>query len=466
MRKLGKKNYLLFGLFAIIIITLIVMFVLGITKALKKQSTKYELNVDELVFDNNYNYFLSSSNSHVYLNWNNNYYYKAKKKTEKLGSVAFTFDKNNNILKTYGKLYKVNLDGRVNVLKDNNKIQTTNASFYKIDDRKYLFVDSSLKSSDGSVNTGNFLIIEVNKNGNASFYNDEINMNTIKPISLIGSKFVFDIANEKLIVNKLEIDLKNIIGSSNDYVPEKEEGIDAIDYLTETFNEYVKNNPGGDSTTNNNNNTIINGNTGDTEEDNKTQTVFTKWLNITSSSTSINSITINYIVFDPNNEYESVYLDVTDMSNDENYTINLSKDSTSYVIYNLKTNNQYRIELKYSIGGVSFISDSLLLRTLLPSYKITIDKIDKLNSKIYYTIIGNKNYVFTSGNLNVYSDNNSIYSVQLSSKEFDLASKSGYSSVIDYSTFTMNKNITIKVENLEYNSVITDYSFYTKLISR
>ena len=73
MRKLGKKNYLLFGLFAIIIITLIVMFVLGITKALKKQNTKYELNVDELVFDNNYNYFLSSSNSHVYLNWNNNY---------------------------------------------------------------------------------------------------------------------------------------------------------------------------------------------------------------------------------------------------------------------------------------------------------------------------------------------------------------------------------------------------------
>lgn len=461
MRKLGKKNYLLFTIFAIIVVILIVLFVLGINFVSKQNNDKYLLSENIVVFDANNSTFLSSSDSYIYLNWNKNYYYNGKDGSKNIGEFALAFDKNSKNLLTYGNLYNVSLSGKVNLLENENKISTNNASFYKIDDRRYLFVDSLIVSDNNSIKTSNFLLIEINKNGNASFYNDEINMNTIKPIKLIGTKFTFDIANEAIIVNNLRIDLKNIIGSTNTYQEPEEEVLTATDYLTETLNKFItiEQNKENDNVSNGNNVTKPN-------ENNDVEIPVSKWLNISSSSFSVNSITINYVVFDPNNEYESIYLLVTSIDGAEKYTVNLSKEASTYTLHNLNNDTQYRVELRYLMEGTDLVSDSILIKTSVPDYSIKITKLDMLNSKVFYEIKGNSSYVFDSGNLNVYVDGTVLYTVNLSNNELLQASKDVYSGVIDYSSFRFMGEIMLKVENLYYNTNLTNYSFYTKIVSR
>ena len=48
---------------------------------------------------------------------------------------------------------------------------TTIPKFYKIDDRKYLVVDSKIVSEDYSIEANNYLLVELDKAGNAKLSN-------------------------------------------------------------------------------------------------------------------------------------------------------------------------------------------------------------------------------------------------------------------------------------------------------
>ena len=69
-------------------------------------------------------------------------------------------------------------------------------------------------------------MVELDKQGNAKLSNNKLQLKTISETTLVTSKYTFDIANEKLNYGKYDIDLKKIIGSSNQYVKESENSSD------------------------------------------------------------------------------------------------------------------------------------------------------------------------------------------------------------------------------------------------
>ena len=84
-----------------------------------------------------------------------------------------------------------------------------------------MLVDREIVSSDKFTNTVNYLLVELDKLGNAKLSNNKINLKTITPMILVTSKYRFDINNEILNFGSYDIDLKKIIGSTNQYKPEE-----------------------------------------------------------------------------------------------------------------------------------------------------------------------------------------------------------------------------------------------------
>ena len=121
-------------------------------------------------------------------------------------------------------MFKVLLDGQVEKYSKDTTIKNTSEdAFYKIADREYLMISNSIKNESGSISTSKYLYIIIDKSGNTLLLNNEIYARTINPIVLSTSSYRFDIANEKLIVGNEEINLKDIIGSTNEYVEKEEE---------------------------------------------------------------------------------------------------------------------------------------------------------------------------------------------------------------------------------------------------
>ena len=64
--------------------------------------------------------------------------------------------------------------------------------FYKIADREYLLVDRQIVSADNSINADNYLLVELDKMGNAKLTNNKLNLKTITPTVLATSKYTFE----------------------------------------------------------------------------------------------------------------------------------------------------------------------------------------------------------------------------------------------------------------------------------
>ena len=80
-----------------------------------------------------------------------------------------------------------------------------------------MIIDRTIESKSSSFVTSNYLIVNLDKLGNATLLNDKTSYKTIVPTVLRTSAYSFDIANEKLNFGGEDIDLKKIIGSTNEY---------------------------------------------------------------------------------------------------------------------------------------------------------------------------------------------------------------------------------------------------------
>ena len=122
-------------------------------------------------------------------------------------------------------MYRIYMDGTVSKLTQNNTIsRISEDQLYKLGDRKYMVVGNTIVNQTGALSTQNYLLILLDKAGNTYLLNNELNSKTINPMVIRTQTFEFDVANEKLIYQGNEIDLKKIIGSTNNYVePEEKE---------------------------------------------------------------------------------------------------------------------------------------------------------------------------------------------------------------------------------------------------
>ena len=449
------KNKKLYIILSLIIVVILAIFVFFIISYIKMDKNVYTIEENSVLYTNSLQYIKVQGKGRLEGKIDGNYYLYDTVGTEvskyKIGKTAVVFRDGDPFVYIYGEAYQVTKTGEIEKLYGENKVSTSNPTkFFKLDDRKYLMVDSNITSKNNVINLSNYAYIELDKIGNATFVNNKESFKTINPLVINGSYFSFDIANEKLKYDKDTINLKNIIGSTNNYV-KKTDSVITDSNGTESPSD-DKNNSGNDGSNGSNggsgsnkpivemdinyyddylnsiitsvNNLVVSlKNANDTTSKLISQKTvyydFNKWVALKSVKSNSTTIEISYSVFDPNSEYDAVFIRVVDSKQNEK-TYYLNKDNTSYTIRNLSPNSQYNLLFGYKTNSSNneIIDDDVIVNTTKTNYSLTIDKISNKNIvgsdnktiSIYYTLKVDNNYKFKSARIFFMSDGEELYS--------------------------------------------------------
>ena len=463
-----QKNSLQFIIITIITFVILIMFILAIRYFVSIDSKTYSIDENSYTYDTQNNFVEISSQAQLKMGFDGDYKLaltnNLMQETYNLGSHAVINNSSSSDLSLYGTYYEV---------------------------RKYLIIDKKISSSDSSINTKDYLIVEIDKNGNSTLYNDYINVKEINPLVINTSSYDFDIANEKLGINDNVINLKKIIGSSNMYEApkDKEETPDGIsdelinsttDYLkkqtenlrkqveaqNDYYNQYFKTVV---NTFNNLNSSLQDTNKKqyDIQVDQNTMKgniknyTLLKWLSIGVLEPGVSTIKVNYNVFDPNNEFETVYLDVSGGNIVNKNRIYLNKEQNNTTIRDLMSDTSYTLTLGYTTivndTKSEIVEDVITLKTLEPSYDL---KITKVTSKgIYYYFKMDKELKFDSAILNLYSDSNNLVTINVDINN----ALDGYESFIPVTN--LGYKVELKLEQVYYNGSVVDLDVYAKFLN-
>jgi hypothetical protein len=520
-----------FTVFTIIVIIILIILMSGVANALKNDSAEYEVSSTICTYDTNYNYISLENDGTIFKKWTGSFYLKENitKKEYKLGNYAVVFDKNRNSVELFGTFYQVLEGGDVSKITDYNIINNTRESaFYKIEDRKYLIIADNIQNDTGSLSTSNYLLIIIDRLGNALLLNNEINAKTINQMVISTDEFEFDVANETLIYNEETINLKKILGSTNEYVQvaqtneeDEEKTGDNLQEPTQSNGTVsVTTNNNSSSTTNNSSSTTIiqdnntnnsnngnsenNGNSGDSDNNENNQETDTTWVGKlnewiqdvaagfqsiyngssgqkdTSSlnrSVALNSVSagttyidINYTISDPENKYNVVYIAVSDDTN--TYSIALDKSANSYRMTGLSPSTNYTVSIGYKIifadaSTEENIEDTMTTRTSAPTESLAITKVS--TSKIYYTLKLDSTFVYDEGaKLVVYINDDRYSAIELSKSDCEKAASTGYSgslAIPDEYKSASNGTVKIVLEDTKYGGKTIKNNLSAKIVN-
>lgn len=396
MRKYDIKNKRNIGIIIGISIIIIIMFSLVIKFFLSLSKEEYIVSKGNIVFDKDKTTIKLNSEGKIKTKWKGEYYLTYDGKDYELGNTALAFNEETTEIKLYGRYYEISSGSEINITSNETTIKNSLLTkFYKLADRKYLIIDKEIKSADNLLSTTDFLLVELDKAGNATLTNHKVNLKTFSETQIITSNYTFDIATEILTYGSDKIDLKKIIGSSNNYTKE-----DLIPDESKNINDNVTNigtnGNNGNNTTggNDGNNTGGNGNTtggngGTTIEEIKKATKQTSVVSVTST---VNKIIIDYVIYDPYKEYTSVYMEVQKEDSDKVEVIYLNANNTRYELKDILPNTKYNLKFKYTATeeGQTIIKE--FSNTTISTQK------PKLSLKVTRTRAGEITYVITTDN--------------------------------------------------------------------
>ncbi len=410
MRKYDIKNKRNIGIIIGISIIIIIMFSLVIKFFLSLNKEEYIVAKGNIVFDKDKTIIKLNDEGKIKTKWKGEYYLTYDGKDYELGNTAIAFNEETTEIKLYGRYYEISSGSEINITSNETVIKNSLLTkFYKLADRKYLIVDKEIKSADNLLSTTDFLLVELDKAGNATLTNHKVSLKTFSETQIITSNYTFDIANEILTYGSDKIDLKKIIGSSNNYTKE-----DLIPDESKNINDNVTNigtnGNNGNSTTNGNggNNTGGNGNTtggnggnntgGTTIEEIKKATKQTSVVSVTST---INKIIIDYVIYDPYKEYTSVYMEVQKEDSDKVEVIYLNTNNTRYELKDILPNTKYNLKFKYTTteNGQTIIKEfsNTTIATQKPKLSLKVTKTRA--GEITYVITTDNSYKLTSADL-------------------------------------------------------------------
>lgn len=486
MRSLAAGNKKRFAIFAIIIIIIVILLITCLRLALNHEVEKYRIESNVTLYDSEYEPLQPEEAGTITKKWDGNYYLTLDNTNEtyKLNPEVVSFNGNNSQVTLYGEVFKVLLDGQVEKYSKDTTIRNTSEdAFYKIADRQYLMISNSIKNESGSISTSKYLYIIIDKSGNTLLLNNEIYARTINPIVLSTSSYRFDIANEKLIVGNEEINLKDIIGSTNEYVEKEEEKDMDWQNLIPEYNGgtsesgsdnsgngqnadgSVINNQGGDqSGTNagtsgnagNGGSTIINNSNSSTN-----QTPLSKSVSLRGAIATSSYIDIEYAVQDPQNRYQTVYAFVEAVGYEN--TIALDKNATTYRLTDLEPNTEYKITLGYkeiteANEVVDNIEDVLSVRTTKINASIDITRVGTGSKKVYFNLKLDQNYAFDYAKIALYVDG-----VKESDMDVNLTQAvkaDGWSDVLTYENY--GSEITVQLEGTSHDGTVVNTNIQAK----
>ncbi len=482
MRALAAGNKKRFALFAIIIITIIILLITSLRLALKHETEQYKIESNITLYDSDYVPIKTEEEATINKKWDGNYYLTLNnsKSTYKLNKKVVSFNETKSKVTLYGEVFKVLFDGQVEkYVKDTEIKNNSGDQFYKIADRQYLLISDSIRNESGSISTSKYLYVIIDKSGNTLILNNQIYAKTINPIVLTTSSYKFDIANEKLIVGSNEIDLKKIIGSSNEYKekepeeePEENRNEDKEDSKDKVEHEQNNNNNGnqnsniqnGEGTAvgnqnaqnnqNNNSNSGSNvqggGQSGGITNSNTNKTPLSKSVSLRGAIATSSYIDIEYAVQDPEHKYQTVYAFVEAVGYEN--MIALDKNATTYRLTDLEPNTEYKITLGYKqITADNEIEDQiedvLSVRTTRINAKLDITKVLAGKQKVYFNLKLDQNYAFDYAKVALYVDG---------MKESDLVvnlteavKQNGWSNVLTFENY--GSEIVLQVEGTSHD---------------
>lgn len=471
VRKLGKKNTKLFVLFSFLTLLIIVLFSYAVYKTFSYDTTTYTISSGSFMYDEGNNYVLLDDEGTLKQKWDKNYYLSVNKKTKaiNMSEDVVVYNDDDYKLYLYGEAFLIKNNGDVIYSKGKQEIARNGSPrIYKLADRKYLIIGTKIYTEKKEIDTKNYLIIEIDKSGNALLLNNELNIKTLSELILSTNEFSFDVANEKLITSKDSIDLKKINGSTNQYVAT------SGDTKKNTADINNNNDSNASSSTFSSSSSImysgsVGGNVLGTvitsssgSSSNSGTTIINKSLNLTSVVGYTSYIDVLYNVNDPKGEYATVYLLVEGV----NYSnkINLSKNLTRYRIRDLNPNSFYTISLCYtyvdSLGTLADdVSGVVKVKTSNNESKIVVTKVS--SSKVYFTVYYDSSYAYDAANVSLYSDGIKLASVAVD-KDQALSTR-GYSSVINAS---LGSTIDLKLDDCIYNGQSVASDVFTRFINK
>lgn len=463
-----SQNKYLFVLFILVILLIIAILIIAVYNTRGKNLEEYKISLNSIVYDENYSYVKLDKDGVLKREWDNNYYlYSNDGNKYSLGNTPVFYDKVNNQITMYGTIYQVFTNS--DIIQKTEKTTISNLSdfqFFKLNDRKYVIIGEKIIGID--INTSGYLIVSIDKAGNALLINDEMNIKTINPLILSVANVKFDIAQEKLIVGDSEIDLKKINGSTNEYVKKDDTSDSNMDKPSIDKSD-------DNSTTNNgsNNSQIYNDILNQIISISgflpglSTGNELYKNIGLKSVVPASSYIDVTYSIIDPENKYLSVFLTLTDENNNTTY-YNLNKDSSYIKITNLKPNKQYNLTLEYKQSGSSesVISDKVTVLTNNNSTKVKIVQID--NENIKYLVKTYSEYEFQSADVVLTDCNGHLLYGPTSISGEDATN--GYSGVMSIDTIKSNAGsdslnwICLKLDNVKgTNSESTTINSYHKI---
>lgn len=410
MKRAVKKNTGIYNIFGALIVLALVGLSIVVVNVLKNKQETYVIPAGSTVYDINNEYIPLEDDAEVYWKADGNCYLKtADKEVYKLGKQAVVHDKDTNSVKIYGDVYKIDSDGIISNLTGVTEISDfSEPGIYKMADRKYLMTGNGIKSTDKSYDAEKYVYVNIYKSGTAVLMNNEQYKNTVYPIMLKSDQLYFDISSEFALYDDNLINLKKVIGSTNEY---REDALLYVEGLIGD-DEYEAANKNPDVIT------IVGGNggsggtggtggaagdggdggyggtggtggsggkggaggfggvggvggTGGTGgvggvggtggiggdgghggtggEGSDAHISAMKWVELTSVTPNIGTIDVKYYVSDITNDYVGVYLLVEHTENGQNKAekVYLNKTSTNYTIKDCKPDTLYSIALCY-----------------------------------------------------------------------------------------------------------------------
>lgn len=510
MRKYNNKTKRTIMIILVLFVVFVVIFSLFLKKSMDINKIAYEVAVGSILFDNEQNKITTTEEAIIKIKWGGDYYLVYQDENYNLGKHSVVYDSTSGDIYLYGKFYQVQKTGDVKVIKNENKLKSSvNSSFYKLEDRKYLIVDRTIEADTSSMVTSNYLMVNLDKSGNATLLNDKVSFKTITPTKLRTSSYVFDIANEKLNFGGEDIDLKKIIGSTNEYDEDtydlnaeattdedgqnktgsgtgsgSGDGTGSGGGIGENNGSGDVNGTGGGSSTGNGtggvNSTggnsqlgaggINNGTTSDSSSSHNNnydsgisdETVdeiikATKNTSVIRIGSNINSISVDYVVYDPSNEYKSVYVEVENSNTGQINIVYLSKTDTNIIINDLIPNVYYNLTFKYTYleNGKTkeYTFDKFGIYTEIPLMTLSTTKI--VGNKLYYKISLDGNYTIVGGTINLLL-NGQIVATNSISAMGNTNEVSGNDCYFDISQLNLSKSqdyiFTLKLVSFSFNT--------------
>lgn len=481
------KGRVTFGLFAGVALLAVIGMSLFVFRTVAMGSQAYPVELGTVFYDVDDSYVKTEAPGTAQRRWDGTWSVGLETgESYDLGKHGVLYAAGSDELALLGDAWLVREDASVESHSGRTVVDASAPALYKQNDRRYVLAAPQIACEEAGIDTAPYVIVRMDRAGNAWIANHEMNVKTVKPLVLAADDVRLDVANERLqTVGEdgsvlSDVDLSKIGGSTNEYEPmediDGDGDVDADDTAagaggaggTTVIGGGSASASGGAGGSSSSSSGAIagglvsgtggadgsdedSGESGAKPNENPNAGI-TPQLTLTGTSSNVTSVTFDYRVYDPNGKFASVYALIQPVQNGvvgAATKVLLNSGSTTKTVYGLAPNSVYRITLGYTLykttgeGETDHTADFINVTTKAMGVSVTVPALS--SSAITARVNANAAYPLDSVELVLYSKGAEIARQQVDTAR---ASTSG-----GWTTTFANpgtKSFELRLENAKY----------------